>query len=93
MTLSKRILAAFADHPASVGETYWQHARHSAQFGLRMLQGAGAAFVHAVFPAICTTTGSRIIGRLHDRMIFNRSRLRSLARETPTVEQYIAEHI
>jgi hypothetical protein len=38
-------------------------------------------------------TGSRIIGHLHDRMILNRSRLRSLARETPTDEQYIAERI
>jgi hypothetical protein len=93
MTLTKRILAAFADHPASVGETYWQHARHSAQFGIAMLRGAVAAFIHAVFPALCTTTGSRIIGRLHDRMILNRSRLKSMAREIPADEHYIAEHI
>jgi Family of unknown function (DUF6356) len=93
MTLAKRILAAFADHPASVGETYWQHARHSAQFGIAMLRGASAAFVHAIVPALCTTTGSRIIARLHDRMILNRSRLKSTAREIPADEQYIAEHI
>jgi uncharacterized protein DUF6356 len=47
MSLARRILAAFVDHPASVGETYLQHARHSAQFGIEMLRGAGAAFIHA----------------------------------------------
>jgi Family of unknown function (DUF6356) len=93
MTLAKRILAAFADHPASVGETYWQHARHSAQFGIAMLRGAVAAFIHALVPALCTTTGSRIISRLHDRMILNRSRLRAMDREISADHQYIAEHI
>jgi hypothetical protein len=89
----KALKRFFADHPASVGETYWQHAHHSALFGIAMLRGAGAAFIHAVFPALCTTTGSRIIGRLHDRMILNRSRVKSTARENPAEEHYIAEHI
>jgi Family of unknown function (DUF6356) len=92
VTLVKRILAAFTDHPASVSETYWQHARHSAKFGITMLRGPAAAFVHAMLPALCTTTGSRIIARLHDRMILNRIRFPLMARETPPCE-YIADHI
>jgi hypothetical protein len=75
MNLAKRILATFADHPASVGETYLEHAHHSAYFGLRMLQGAGAAFVHAVFPAICTSTAgaiARVIERFQNLNVLPR---------------------
>jgi hypothetical protein len=93
MKIAIRILAAFADHPASVGETHLEHARHSAQFGVAMLLGAGDAFSHALLPALCTTTGSRIIARLHDRMILNRTRLKALARDNHTSDQFLAEHI
>ena len=93
MTISKRVRAAFVEHPASVGETYWQHARHSVQFGLAMLRGACAAFIHAALPFLCTTTGSRIIGRLHDRMITNRIRLKVPTQGNGACETYLAEHI
>jgi hypothetical protein len=93
MSLLKHVRAAFTVHPASVGESYWQHARHSAQFGIAMLHGAGAAFIHAVFPSLCTTTGSRIIARLHDHMVLNRMRLRATARGNSAGESYLAEHI
>jgi hypothetical protein len=63
----------FAEHPASIGETYTEHARHAAGFGASMLMGALACFVHAVVPGVCTTTGSRMITRLYDRMVVNRS--------------------
>jgi hypothetical protein len=72
----------FNEHPASVGETYLEHALHAVRFGAAMLRGALACFLHAVVPALCTTTGSRIIDRLHDRMILNRARLRPTARST-----------
>jgi hypothetical protein len=51
----------FAEHPASVGETYLEHAAHAAAFGADMLGGALASFLHALVPALCTTTGSRIV--------------------------------
>ena len=50
----------FTAHPASVGETYWQHLRFAARFGARMALGGGAAMLHAVLPFVCTTTASRI---------------------------------
>ena len=93
MSPLKRICAAFTEHPSAVGETYLQHARHSFQFGFAMACGSAAAFIHAVAPALCTSTGSRIIARLHDRMILNRMRLRATAQGNSAGESYLAEHI
>lgn len=64
----------FTDHPASVGETYWQHLGMAASFGYAMFLGAFACLAHAIFPFLFEKTGSRIIGTLHDRMIVNRAR-------------------
>jgi hypothetical protein len=50
----------FLTHPASVGETYWQHLRFAARFGARMTWGGLAALLHSVFPFVCVTTASRI---------------------------------
>jgi hypothetical protein len=83
----------FTDHPATVGETYSEHARSAASFGVSMLLGALACFLHALVPAFCTTTASRIIARLHDRMILNRSHLRSATQPVQTHPDSIAEHI
>jgi hypothetical protein len=70
------------DHPASIGETYGEHARHAATFGVSMMLGALACFLHALVHALSTTTGSRYIARLNERMILNRSRQLS---KTPNV--------
>jgi hypothetical protein len=70
------MLRLFQEHPQSVGESYAQHAAHAGRFGLAMLRGSLACFVHAAFPWVCTTTGSRTVIRLHDRMVINRSRNR-----------------
>ena len=50
----------FTAHPASVGETYFQHFRFAFRFGARMLGGGAAAVVHAFLPFCFTTTASRI---------------------------------
>lgn len=67
-------MKAFTNHPQSVGETYWQHMAASLAFAGAMLRGAGAAVVHGVFPFLCTRTGSRIVVRLHERMVIQRAR-------------------
>ena len=54
----------FTEHPASVDETYLQHARFAFWLGLAAL----AALVHAVIPKLCETTASTIIRRLVARM-------------------------
>jgi hypothetical protein len=69
------LLNLFRDHPASVGETYPEHAYHAACFATLMLRASFACFVHSVFPWLFPTSGSRTVALLHDRMIANRTRL------------------
>lgn len=63
----------FRDHPASVNESYLEHMGVAASFGWAMLKASCACFVHALVPGLCERTGSRIIARLHSRMVTNRS--------------------
>jgi hypothetical protein len=58
----------FLAHPASVNETYFQHMRFAFGFAGTLALAAGAALVHAFIPALCETTASRIIKRLHARL-------------------------
>lgn len=60
--------ALFLDHPASVDETYLQHMRFALTFSFWLGTAALAALVHAVIPALCETTASRILRRLHSRI-------------------------
>jgi hypothetical protein len=62
----------FNEHPASVGESYWGHLLRASWFGGRMLFGAGACFVHAIFPFLFVRTGSATITVLHQAMVTNR---------------------
>lgn len=62
----------FVQHPASVGETYFEHMRMAGSFGWAMLQASSACFVHALVPGLCEKTGSGIIRDLHGRMVVNR---------------------
>ncbi|MCB1396707.1 MAG: hypothetical protein H6898_04905 [Rhodobacter sp.] len=63
----------FLDHPASVDESYLEHARFAAGFSAALLLAGLAAAVHAVLPFAFETTASRMVRRLHAR-IENRSR-------------------
>ena len=62
------LAAVFLDHPAKVDETYLQHARVAGYFAFWLGVASLAAMVHAVVPALCETTASRIVRKLHDRM-------------------------
>lgn len=63
----------FLDHPASVDETYLEHARFAGGFAFWLLLAGLAASVHAVLPFAFEHTASGILRRLHHR-IENRSR-------------------
>ena len=65
---------AFTDHPATVGETYFEHMQVASWFGFTMLLGALACLVHAVLPFAFETTGSQRIKLLHERMVTHRRR-------------------
>jgi len=69
----------FTEHPASVGETYWQHLGMACRFSFWLAAGALACLVHAVLPFLFVKSGSGIIAMLHDRMVVNRSRLTGTA--------------
>jgi Family of unknown function (DUF6356) len=71
----KNLLQTFNAHPASVGESYWQHMGTAFSFGLTMLLTAFACFVHAVLPFLFVKTGSEVITRLNRRMVTHRSRI------------------
>ncbi len=64
----------FTDHPASVGETYWQHLAMALSFSLRLSAGAVVCLVHAFLPFLFVNTGSGIITDLHLRMVRQRDR-------------------
>ena len=61
------IARLFHDHPASVDETYGEHARFAFGFALRLFAAAGAALVHAVLPFAFEKTASGIVAELYER--------------------------
>lgn len=63
-----QFLKGFVDHPASVNETYWEHARFAFGFSVTLFLAAGAALIHAIVPPLFETTASRIICGLHTRL-------------------------
>lgn len=65
----------FTEHPASVGETYFEHLCAASGFAIRMLGGAIACFLHALLPFTFKNTGSDCIAQLNERMIQKRRRL------------------
>ena len=62
------LVAIFLDHPATVNETYFQHMRFAFSFAFWLGAAAVAALIHAIIPALCETTASRILKRLHARI-------------------------
>jgi hypothetical protein len=63
---------SLTEQAASVGESYLEHLRAAFGFGFAMIRGGAACLMHGVLPFLHTTTGSRTVIRLHDRMVTNR---------------------
>ncbi len=66
---------SFTEHPATVGESYFQHLRTAFSFSFGMICGGLACLVHGVFPFLFTTTGSSKIRSLHERMVLHRAKV------------------
>ncbi|HEY0269421.1 MAG TPA: DUF6356 family protein [Sphingomonas sp.] len=62
----------FLDHPASVGESYGEHARVASGVGVTLIAAGLACLVHAAIPALFKTTGSDTIRALNDRLVRKR---------------------
>ena len=79
-------MKAFKEHPASVGESYFQHMRSSFSFGIKMLGGSFACFAHGIFPFLCVSRGSEAIADLHETMIKHRHRDCGQSEDTQKME-------
>ena len=58
----------FLSHPASVGESYFEHQRVALSFAVPLLGAGLAAFLHALVPAVCERTAGDIIRSLNARL-------------------------
>jgi hypothetical protein len=70
----RKMLKLFTAHPASVDESYVEHMTVASSFGVRMVLGGIACFVHALLPFLFERTASSVIGELHQRMVTHRGR-------------------
>jgi len=59
----------FTAHPATIGETYFEHFAWAVSFSGTMFVGSIACLVHAFVPGFFVHTGSGIVERLHQRMV------------------------
>ena len=79
----------FLDHPDSVGESYAEHFGVATRFGARMVAGGLAAWVHALVPAFCRSTGSRTVAALHAELVAKRRATAAAQAQLRTVEYVI----
>ena len=61
------IKRVFLNHPASVDESYLQHAIFAGRFATRLMAAALAASIHAIIPSLFEKTASRIVADLYHR--------------------------
>jgi hypothetical protein len=81
------MIQLFTAHPRSVGETYLEHLRFAGWFGIRMMTGGLACFVHGALPFLFQTTGSRTVLALHERM--TRVRVETIRRGAVPEPEYL----
>ena len=81
------MIRLFTDHPRSVGETYLEHLQFACGFGIRMVSGGLACFVHGTLPFLFQTTGSRTVLGLHERM--TRVRAATIRRNAAPEPEYL----
>lgn len=75
-------------HLRQAGEGYWQHFRFATTFGLLAAAAGVAAIIHAVVPAICTHTASRIIRHLA-QLLEDRSRIDAVESEAVEARAFV----
>lgn len=66
--MSQPIARLFTDHPATVGESYLEHARFAFGFSFLLLAASLAALVHAILPFMFETTAGNITRKLYARI-------------------------
>ncbi|WP_020592924.1 DUF6356 family protein [Kiloniella laminariae] len=64
----------FINHPLSVHESYLEHMGQALYFSFHLGLGCLVCLCHALIPGAFEKTGSRLVEKLHDRMVKNRQR-------------------
>ena len=62
------LLEAFTAHPASVGESYFEHMGFALRFAGQLFLAGGAALIHAVLPFCCEKTASQRIRKMYAKI-------------------------
>jgi Family of unknown function (DUF6356) len=67
--MNTKVSAIFTDHPASVGESYFEHMLFASRFSCKMAGAALAALVHAFLPFMFVSTASELVADMHNRNV------------------------
>lgn len=79
----------FKDHPASVGESYWEHFGVATGFGARLVWGGLRCMLHGALPFIYTTAGSDTVRALNAELVAKRDAARAAQGQLLTVDYII----
>ncbi len=79
----------FFDHPASVGESYFEHMGVASRFGFRMIGGGLGCAIHAFLPFLFKTRGSDTVQALNAELVAKRNAARAAQTQMRTVEYII----
>ena len=79
-----RIRQLFAEHPNTVGESYFQHMWSAHSFALRMLMTGMFCFIHGLLPFLFKQTASQQVKILHEVMVASRHRTQQRHRSLRT---------
>ena len=63
-----QITEKFTDHPASVGQTYFEHFKFAVKVSTSLLKAFSACLIHAIYPPVHKNTASATIAELHNRI-------------------------
>jgi hypothetical protein len=80
MSETPSVLSVSREHLRDAGESYVQHLCFAALVATLLLAAAIACLIHALVPAFCRRSASRIVGLL-TRLFAERQRLRETVRE------------
>lgn len=75
-------------HLQAADESYWQHFRFATTFGLLAMAAGIAALIHAVIPAACTSTASRIVRHL-GHLIEDRGMIDAIERDAVEARAFV----
>ena len=82
------MIARSRTHLRAAGESYSQHFRFATTFGLIAAAAGFAALVHALVPAFCTSTASRLVRHL-GQLIEHRDQIDAIESEAVEARAFV----